>query len=198
MFDRASMGEASLETEFVEGASRLWWLYLVTGILWLWVSLIVLRLNLESVTAIAVLFGIVAIGLGITEFLEMGPSTTGWKIVHGLLGVIFIVAGIVAFFEPAGTFVALAAIFGWVALFKGIMDVTIALMNRHHDLWWLTLILGFVEIGLAFWAVGYFRGSAILLVAWIGAMTLIRGITEILLAFRLRSVKKELTETAAT
>jgi uncharacterized membrane protein HdeD (DUF308 family) len=179
------------ENDFVESASRVWWVFLVTGIAWLWVALIVLRLDLTSVTAIAVLFGIVAIGLGVTEFFAMAGSTTGWKIVRAILGVIFIAAGIVAFTEPAGTFVALASLFAWVVLFKGIFDVTVSLVGPKIGLWWLILILGIVEILLAFWAAGYFRGSALLLVAWIAAFALTRGFMEIFTAFRLRGLKKE-------
>jgi uncharacterized membrane protein HdeD (DUF308 family) len=181
------------EREFLEGAGRVWWLFLITGILWLWVALIVLRLNLTSVTAIAVLFGLVAIGAGINEFFSIPPSSTGWKIAHGILGAVFVIAGIVAFFEPAGTFVALASIVGWVLLFKGVFDVVVAIAARGAELWWLLLVLGIAEILLAFWAVGYFRGSAILLIIWIAALALTRGISEILLAFRLRNVKKALT-----
>lgn len=185
------------ETELAEGASRIWWLFLLTGILWLWISLIVLRLNLESVTAIAILFGIVAIGAGINEFLAIGASTTGWKIAHGILGVVFVAAGIVAFFEPAGTFVALASLVAWVLLFKGIFDIVLALVSHPAHLWWVGLIVGSIEIVLAFWAAGYFRGSAIILVAWVAALTLLRGITEIVMAFRLRHLKKELTPATA-
>jgi uncharacterized membrane protein HdeD (DUF308 family) len=183
------------EADFAESASRLWWVFLLTGIAWLWVALIVLRLDTSSVTAIAVLFGIVAIGLGFTEFVAMAGSTTGWKIVRAILGVVFIAAGITAFFEPAGTFVALASLFAWVVLFKGIFDVTVALMGPKIGLWWLVLVLGIVEILLAFWAAGYFRGSALLLVAWIAAFALTRGFMEIFTAFRLREVKKELVAT---
>jgi uncharacterized membrane protein HdeD (DUF308 family) len=179
------------EIELAEGAARVWWLFLLTGILWLWISLIVLRLNLESVTAIAILFGIVAIGAGINEFLAIGASTTGWKIAHGILGVVFVAAGIVAFFEPAGTFVALASLVAWVLLFKGIFDITVAIVTHETvRLWWLGLIIGVVEVLLGFWAAGYFRGSALLLVVWIAALALTRGITEIVMAFRLRALKK--------
>jgi uncharacterized membrane protein HdeD (DUF308 family) len=179
------------ETELAEGASRVWWVFLLTGILWLWISLIVLRLNLESVTAIAILFGIVAIGAGINEFLAIGASTTGWKIAHGILGVVFVAAGIVAFFEPAGTFVALASLVAWVLLFKGIFDIAVAIVTHESvRLWWIGLIVGVVEILLAFWAAGYFRGSALLLVVWVAALALMRGITEIVMAFRLRAFKR--------
>ena len=185
------------ETELAESASRFWWLYLVTGVLWLWVTLIILSLDIDTVYAVAILFGFVAIGAGINEFFAIGVSTRGWKIVHGVLGVVFIAAGIVAFFRPQGTFVALAAIVAWVLLFKGIFDIVLALISHPAHLWWVGLIVGVVEILLAFWAAGYFRGSAILLVAWVAALTLLRGITEIVLAFRLRQLKKGLRPAAA-
>jgi uncharacterized membrane protein HdeD (DUF308 family) len=178
------------EEELAESASRFWWLYLITGILWLWVTLIILRLNLDTVYAISILFGFVAIGAGINEFLGMGASSRGWRIVHAVLGVLFIVAGIVAFFRPQGTFVALASIVAWVLLFKGIFDIVLALMVHPAHLWWVGLIVGVVEILLAFWAAGYFRGSALVLVVWVAALTLARGVTEIILAFRLRHLRK--------
>jgi uncharacterized membrane protein HdeD (DUF308 family) len=178
------------ETELAESASRFWWLYLVIGVLWLWVTLIILSLNMDTVYAISILFGFVAIGAGINEFVAMGASTTGWQIAHGILGVIFIAAGIVAFFRPQGTFVALAAIVAWVLLFKGIFDIVLAFATHPAHLWWVGLVVGIIEILLAFWAAGYFRGSAIILVAWVAAMTLLRGITEIVMAFRLRKLKR--------
>ena len=130
------------ETELAESASRIWWLYLVTGVLWLWVTLIILSLNLDTVYAISILFGFVAIGAGISEFFAMGASTTGWKIAHGILGVVFIAAGIVAFFRPQGTFVALAAIVAWVLLFKGIFDFVLAFVSHPAHLWWVGLVVG--------------------------------------------------------
>ncbi len=178
------------QNELTESASRFWWLYLITGILWLWVTLIILRLNLDTVYAISILFGFVAIGAGINEFLTIGASTTGWKIAHAILGVIFVAAGIVAFFRPEGTFVALASIVAWVLLFKGIFDIVLAFMLHPAHLWWVGLIVGVIEILVAFWAAGYFRGSALLLVVWVAALTLMRGITEIVLAFRLRQLGK--------
>jgi uncharacterized membrane protein HdeD (DUF308 family) len=180
------------ESDFVESASQVWWIFLVTGIAWLWVALIVLRLDAGSVSAISIMFGIVAIGAGVSEFVAVASSTTGWKIVRAVLGVLFVVAGIVAFFQPAGTFVALASLFAWVVLFKGIFDVTVALVGPKVGLWWVVLLIGIAEILLAFWAAGYFAGKAVLLVAWIAGFALFRGLMEIFTAFRLRGLKREL------
>ncbi len=177
------------EREFVDSATRYWWVFLVTGIAWLWVSLILLRLDLDSVYAISILFGVVAIFAGVNEFMAMPASSSGWKWVRALLGVLFIAAGITAFFQPRGTFVALATIFAWFILFKGIFDITTALMIRG-DLWWLLLTVGILEVLLAFWAAGYFRGSALLLVIWVGIFALFRGLTEIVMAFKIRGLRK--------
>jgi uncharacterized membrane protein HdeD (DUF308 family) len=62
----------------------------------------------------------------------------------------------------------------------------------EFDLWWLQLILGIVEILLAFWVAGSFRQSAILLVAYVGIIALSRGITELFIAFKLRGLRKRL------
>jgi uncharacterized membrane protein HdeD (DUF308 family) len=44
-----------------------WWLFLITGIGWTIVALILLRSVLTTVRAISILFGIVAIAAGILE-----------------------------------------------------------------------------------------------------------------------------------
>ena len=178
------------ELDLVEDASRFWWVFLAVGILWLWVALIVLRLDLTTAYAISIMFGLVAIGAGISEFFAIPVSSSGWKWVHGILGVIFVAAGIVAFFRPTDTFIALAALVGWVLLFKGIADVILGFVLHPLPLWWVPLLVGVAQILIGFWAVGYFKGSAVLLVVWVGVLALMRGFSEIVTAFRLRKLKK--------
>jgi uncharacterized membrane protein HdeD (DUF308 family) len=52
------------------------------------------------------------------------------------------------------------------------------------------LIVGLVEILLAFWVAGSFRNKVILLVAYVGIIALSRGITEIFLAFKLKGLRR--------
>ena len=182
--------------EIAKEASRLWWLFLLTGIAWLVFSLIIFRFDITSVTTIGILFGVVAVVAGVDEFMAIGVATTGWKIVHGILGVIFVVVGIFAFIEPGSAFSALAALIGFFLLFKGIYDITVAFMTKDEfELWWLQLVVGLVEIGLAFWVAGSFRDKAILLIVYVGVVALSKGITDLFLAFKLRSVHRELSAT---
>ena len=175
-------------------AGSWWWLFLCTGILWLVVAMVLLRFNLRSVFAIGLMGGVVMIVAGINELMALSV-VPGWKWLHAVLGVLFVITGILCFAYPGRTFVILASLFGWFLLFKGTFDVLLALLNRHaNDLWWLQLVVGILEIALAFWASGYFAGSAFLLIVWIGIGALLRGITEIILAFTLRKLGKQAEE----
>ena len=58
-----------------------------------------------------------------------------------------------------------------------------------NELWWIQLIVGLIELGLAFWVAGNFHEQVILLVVYVGVLCLSKGITDILLAFRLRGLR---------
>jgi uncharacterized membrane protein HdeD (DUF308 family) len=135
----------------------------------------------------------VALMAGINEFFQIPFSTTGWKIARGILGVLFIIAGFWAVIHPHNAFTTLAALIGFVFLFKGIFDITVSLATRRaFDLWWIQLVVGVIELGLAFWVAGSFKDSVILLVAYVGILALTRGFTEIFLAFKLKGLKRAL------
>ncbi len=171
-------------------ARKWWWMFLVTGALWLILSLIVLRFNAASLTTIAVLFGIIAIAAGFNEFF-VGTVVDSWRWLHYVLGGLFVVVGVVALFNPGRTFWALASIIGWFLLLKGALDITVSIMSRRvSDAWWLGLIAGIIEVGMAFWAAGGFGRKVVLLVVWVGVACMARGITEIVTAFRVKRLSE--------
>ena len=181
------------ENEVVEEAADRWWIFLLTGIAWLVFALLVFQWNYTTVYAISILFGIVALMAGVNEFFAITVSTTGWKWVHGFLGVLFVIAGVWALVHPHTAFATLAALVAFFLLVKGIFDLTVAFMTKSaFDLWWVQLVLGILEIVLAFWVAGSFRQQAILLVVYVGIVALTRGITEIFLAFKLKGLGREL------
>jgi uncharacterized membrane protein HdeD (DUF308 family) len=80
---------------------------------------------------------------------------------------------------------------GYFLLFKGIYDITLAFVTRPvFELWWIQLIVGIIEIVLAFAVAGNFRQKAILLVVFVGVIALTRGITELIFAFKLKSLQR--------
>ena len=176
-------------TALVERTTRYWWLVLLTGIAWIVVAAIIFRFDYASVTAVATLFGFVAIAVGVSELTVAGMSRGWWRILAGLAGAIFIVVGIVAFFTPGDTFVGLAAVISFYFVFAGTWNLITAIWTRSaNEAWWVQALTGLVELGLGFWAAGYWERSATLLIAFVGAMALLRGISEIVLAFRMHEV----------
>ena len=165
-----------------------WWLLLITGIAWTVVAVMLLRFDYTSVYSISLLFGFVAIAAGVMEIVAIMIADGWWKLLNAVLAFVFIVAGVVAFIHPGDTFAALAAVFSFLLVFAGTFDIIISISARH-EVWWLQLIGGIIELALGFWAAGYYGRSAVLLVAWVSAFALIRGVRDIVLAFRVREVQ---------
>src|SRR5215469_10574935 len=120
-----------------------WWLLLITGIAWVLLAVILLRFDYTTVSAIAILFGIVAIAAGVLEIGVLILAAGWWKLLHGVLAVVFIAAGIVAFIHPGNTFVALSAVFSFFLIVAGSFDIIVSIGSRHEiGVWWLQLISG--------------------------------------------------------
>jgi uncharacterized membrane protein HdeD (DUF308 family) len=167
-----------------------WWLFLVTGIAWAIIGLILLRFNYSSVHAVSLLFGFVAIAAGVMELVMTFIAPGWWKLLNGVLALAFLVAGIVAFVHPGNTFVALAAVFSFVLVFAGLFDIIMSIAARHEvDVWWLQLIGGIILLFLGFWAAGDYGRSAVVLIAWVCAFAFIRGVRDIVYAFRVRELQ---------
>jgi len=167
-----------------------WWLMLITGIAWILVSVILLRFDYTSVSSISILFGIVALFAGAAEIGVLFLAAGWWKLLHAVLALVFIVTGVIAFIHPGDTFLALAAVFSFFLVVAGTFDIVIAISTRHEiEVWWLQLVGGIIELALGFWAAGYYGRSATLLIAWVAAFAIIRGVRDIVLAFRVREIQ---------
>jgi uncharacterized membrane protein HdeD (DUF308 family) len=172
---------------FLSPVTDNWWLPLVTGVAWLIVSIVIFRFDYTTVAAVSVLFGVVALAAGLNEVLLASMSTRGWRVAHLVLAALSCVVGIVSFIHPGQTFVALAALVSFYLIFRGSFDLILAFsLSREIQGWWLLVITAISELLIGFWAAGSWNLSVVVLVAWVGAAALTRGVTEIVLAFQLR------------
>jgi uncharacterized membrane protein HdeD (DUF308 family) len=81
-------------------------------------------------------------------------------------------------------------VFSFFLIFAGTFDIIESISIRHEiEVWWLQLIGGILELALGLWAAGYYGRSAILLVAWVAAFAVIRGVGDIVLAFRVHDIQ---------
>ena len=187
---------AQSDMDEIHQETGLWWLFLVTGILWVLISLVVLQFDAESVATVGVLVGIVFMFAGLNEFAIVGTKP-GWKWLHAVLGVLFLGTGIWAFVHPFEAFATLASVLGFILILKGVLDIMTSVMTKsYNDLWGLQLAVGIIEILLAFWIsaspayLENFEKRAILIIIFVGIMCLARGITEIVLSFGLKKLHK--------
>ncbi|WP_051365984.1 HdeD family acid-resistance protein [Hamadaea tsunoensis] len=168
-----------------------WWLFLITGPCWIIASWFVLGFDSRSVVSIAVLAGAVILVAAVAELVQAFIAP-GWKWLHAILGVLFLFTGIFAWVNPGRTVFWLAAFIGWYLLFKGVADIILAFLTKsENDAWWLGLVIGIFEVLLGFWAAGRFGRSLYTLVVLVAAICLARGITDIIMAFRVRKLQQE-------
>jgi uncharacterized membrane protein HdeD (DUF308 family) len=178
--------------EAAESAARYWWLFVITGVCWLAVSMIIFRFDWTTVLAIGVLFGSIAVVAGAVEIAVGAASSGGWAVLHYLLAAVFLFVGVLSFFTPGNTFVALAALVSFFFVFAGAFDIVTSIATRSEvPFWWLQLVSGVFEVALGFWAAGYWSRSVVLLVAFVGASTLFRGITAIVFGFKLLQLHRD-------
>jgi uncharacterized membrane protein HdeD (DUF308 family) len=165
--------------------TRFWWLLLITGIAWIALSIVILRFDYTTVAAVAVLFGVYCLVAAATQtMIGAVSSSTGWRIAHGLAAALLVVAGVVSFSNFGATFDTLTAIISFYFILRGCFDVVTACAANVMSGWWVLLICGFIELGLGFWAAGSWNASIVVLVAWVAAAAMVRGISDIALGFQ--------------
>jgi uncharacterized membrane protein HdeD (DUF308 family) len=165
-----------------------WWLFLVTGIAWLIISVAVLRFTTTSIVTVGVLLGVLFLLAAVNEFM-ISAVRHNWRWAHILLGILFVVGAIWAFARPVNAFWSIASVLGLLLIFKGTLDIIGAVMTKDvNSSWWLGLVVGILELVLGFWASQQlFPARGALLLLWVGFFALFRGISEIVIAFEVRS-----------
>jgi uncharacterized membrane protein HdeD (DUF308 family) len=167
-----------------------WWLFLISGILWLLLGFIVLSLRPVSISVCVILIA-VAFWLGaVTQFALATVTQGGWRALAIIGGIVAIAAGVAALVWPEPTLVVISIFVAWYLLVRGIFDVVMALTNTHVRGWWLALVSGIIGIALGAWAIGNPERSVLLLITIIGIWAIFRGATELMGAFTYRDLKK--------
>jgi uncharacterized membrane protein HdeD (DUF308 family) len=183
----------------VRKATDNWWWFIVAGVIWLLIAVLVLRFEKESLTTVGVLMGVVFLISAFEEFV-IAYVRESWRWAHILLAIAFVAGGIWCFVEPIEAFWALAAVFGLLLILRGSMDIIASTMAKDvNPVWGLGLLTGILEILLGFWASQqYFPARATLVLIWVGFYAIFRGIASIVIGFEVRSGRADLEKALDT
>ena len=177
----------------LEKVAAYWWVELLLGVLWVVISVVVLKFDQASVTTVGILTGLMFLVFAAQESVLAAIDRRG-RWIWAIFSVLLAASGIVALIQPAATFAGFADILGFVFLLIGVMWMMQAFTERPiNDLWWLTLISGITMIVLAFWVSGQFfvvRAYTLLIFAGIWAMA--TGLIDIVRAFQIRELSRVL------
>jgi uncharacterized membrane protein HdeD (DUF308 family) len=170
--------------------TRLWWVYLVFGIVWILFGMWLWSYRVGSLVALAALIGITFMFSGITEIV-VGLRLPALRWLAVGIGVLSVVAGFVVLIWPGPTLYVIAVFLGWFLFVIGIVHVIRAFIRIGEPYWWLLLIQGLIEFALGAWARGDHTRSLFLFINLAGAFAIVRGTMEIFAAFELRRAGRD-------
>jgi uncharacterized membrane protein HdeD (DUF308 family) len=173
-----------------------WWLVEIRGVaaiafgvlafLWPGITLLVL------VTLFAAYMLIDGVAL-LVSLRRAEPATAGHRLAVGLMGILGVAVGIATIFWPGITALALLYLVAFWAITLGLTQVIAAIRLRREisgELWFvigglLTVVFGVFIL--------LFPGTGLLSLVWIvGAWAIVFGITNLILAWRLRGLHQQI------
>lgn len=187
-----AFGVTTLAGELAESTRRLvqrWWLIGLLGLVTAVLGLLLLVNLATAVGALAVLVSIALIFEGVDDIVMADRHRTRWP--WYLLGVLWIVLGVIALAWPGITLLALAVLIGIGFVVAGGWQVTAALSwRRGLPMWGLWLLLGVLTIVVGVVSLAWPGITVLTLAIWLGITLVVRGIGEIWFSLQLRRVGK--------
>jgi len=185
----------------LEQISRNWWMFAVRGVAAVIFGLLALIWPGQTMLALVLVFGAYALldgifsvvaGIAFRRYFERW-----WAVL--LEGIVGIVVGLLAFFWPNITALVLLYLIAAWALITGILEIVAAIQLRSvitNE--WMYILGGLLSIifGILLFV---FPGAGAVSVIWvIGVYAIVFGIVEIIFAFRLRGLRREIEKAYAS
>jgi uncharacterized membrane protein HdeD (DUF308 family) len=188
------------EQQMLEQFIRNWWLYAVRGVVAVIFGIMALAWPKETILTLVLLFGAYALVDG-TFAVFAGVASRRyferwWAVLlEGLVGIII---GLLTFFWPNITALALLYLIAAWALITGILEIVAAIQLRRVITGeWMLVLGGLLSIILGV-LLFVFPGAGAVSVVWlIGIYAIVFGISEIIFAFRLRSLRRDIEKASA-
>ena len=169
--------ETSMPDPFRQMAN-LWWLWLITGVAWVVVALVVLQFDQASIKTVGVVIGIMFLVAGTAEPLLRHARRRSDAVDPVDLRRAALDRRLISLIRPEDTFAGVADILGFIFLMIGVFWLIEAFAERGaNDLWWFGLISGLAMVILAFWTSGqFFIEKQYVLLVFAGVWALFHGV----------------------
>ena len=169
--------------------TRYWWALLIVGVIWIVIGLAIPHFAYAAVATLAKLVGVFCLMAAANEVMVGAMmSSRGGRIARGLLAVLFVVAGVVAFLGVKATIVGLGAVMSVLFICWGAIGVLAALVASREHGWWVLLIASLTELAIGLSVASSLKAPIMALLTKTTAGTLVHGIGEIALAFLVRRI----------
>lgn len=173
--------------------ARNWWMLLVRGIIAIVFGVLLWFLPEISLVTLVLLFGIYVLADGIlgiwTAFTGRKRHEDWWVLL--LWGVVGVGIGLLTFFVPRLTALALLFYIAIWAIATGILEIVAAIrLRREITGEWLLILGGLLSIAFGILLMAQPAAGALALLWLIGAYAILFGILLVVLAFRARSLPK--------
>jgi uncharacterized membrane protein HdeD (DUF308 family) len=180
----------------IQEVARYWWVLLVRGLLAIGFGIAALVWPEITVWALVIVFGVYVLVDGVLDVgMAIGGSSEGvrlsggrrfWLLLMGLLG---IAAGLVSFFWPSITAVALLWVIAVWAIVSGFFELLTAWQLRAElTNEWMWVLVGLLSIALGILLLLQPRDGAVALIIWIGIMAIAWGLALTIVSFQVRGL----------
>ncbi|MCZ0915059.1 DUF308 domain-containing protein [Gordonia amicalis] len=148
---------------------------IVTSIVGIVLGVVVIVWPGPTIVVVAILFAISLIIAGIFRIYQAFAASflsTGVRVLLGVVGVIVLLAGIIALFSPGDAIWLLAVFIGIGWIFQGVADLYAAVTKSGHSPTWFLILSGIVAViaGIVMIILPVF---SLQVLAWVGGIMLV-------------------------
>jgi uncharacterized membrane protein HdeD (DUF308 family) len=174
-----SLAPSAVGALYDERASlrRLWWLFLVLGLVSIFIGLVAIGSAFIATLASVLVFGVLLLIAGITEVVHavMVRNLKGFAL-HLLAAALYLMAGLFMLEDPVRAATVITLLLAASFLVGGVLRIIFSLVSRFHSWPWV-LLNGVVDLVLGFlilngwpdsslWVIGLFVGIDLLFHGW--------------------------------
>ena len=181
----------------VRNLAQNWWALVIRGVAGVLLGIGALVWPPAALAALVLLFGAYALVDGIFNIVAAvrAPKVGrrwGWLILSGLVG---IATGLITFFSPGLTALALVLLVASWSVVTGVAEIVAAIrLRKHIQHEWLWILSGLLSVAFGVLLFLVPAAGAVALAIWIGAYMLVFGALLIAFGVRLRSWSRSSTD----